>query len=186
MQATASNQRLKVMLEGAMMAALATILSVVVPSVASFDIALGVIPIILFSLRRGLKAGLYAGFLWGLLPILLGKASVLTLWQAILEYPLANMVVGLAGLYAPAFKKALVAKQNKHILGIVILATLTGVGCKYLLHFYAGFVYWGKYAQWGLGPFLYSFVINGGSFVINFILALIVSYFMIQRMKAKL
>lgn len=181
MQATANNQRLKVMLEGAMMAALATILSVVVPSIASFDIALGIVPIMLFSLKRGLKAGLYAGFLWGLLPILLGKAYVLTLWQTIVEYPLANMAVGLAGLYAPALKKALLARQNKRLFGIIALAALTGVGCKYLLHFYAGVIYWGKYAQWGLGPFLYSFVINGGSFVFNFIIAVIVGYIIFKR-----
>lgn len=181
---TTTNKRLKVMLEAALMAALATILSVVVPSIASFDIALGIIPIVIYSLRRGLKAGVLAGFLWGLLPILLGKASVLTLWQGLLEYPIANMVVGLAGLYANKIKLALLNKQQKTAWLYLFLAILISVTAKYLIHFYAGIVYWGKYTQWGLGPILYSLVINGGSLVINLVLTSIVSFAIVSRMPA--
>ena len=93
-------EKLLILLEGALMAAIATVLSAVVPTVEWFDISLGIIPIVIFSIRRGLKAGLLSGLLWGLLPILIGRASILTVTQGILEYPVANMVVGLAGIYS--------------------------------------------------------------------------------------
>ena len=97
-------EKLLILLEGALMAAIATVLSAVVPTVEWFDISLGIIPIVIFSIRRGLKAGLLSGLLWGLLPILIGRASILTVTQGILEYPVANMVVGLAGIYSNQIK----------------------------------------------------------------------------------
>ena len=51
-------EKLLILLEGALMAAIATVLSAVVPTVEWFDISLGIIPIVIFSIRRGLKAGL--------------------------------------------------------------------------------------------------------------------------------
>ena len=58
-------EKLLILLEGALMAAIATVLSAVVPTVEWFDISLGIIPIVIFSIRRGLKAGLLSGLLWG-------------------------------------------------------------------------------------------------------------------------
>ena len=176
---TNTQKRLNVMLEAALIAALATVLSIIVPSVASFDISLGIIPLIIYSLRRGLKAGLLAGFLWGVLPILLGKASVLTIWQSLVEYPIANLVVGLSGIYADKIKTAL--KNKKKFSWYLFWAVFVSTSAKYLLHFYAGFIYWGKYAQWGLGPFMYSLVINGGSLIINLIIAWVVVSAIILR-----
>ncbi|KRN88968.1 hypothetical protein IV53_GL000939 [Ligilactobacillus ceti DSM 22408] len=158
------------------MAAIAAILSAVVPSVEWFDISLGIIPIVIYSLRRGLKAGLFAGLLWGIIPILMGRAYILTLFQGFLEYPLANMVTGLAGVMAVKCKMAIDSGKTGSIFLTVMGAVFIGTFAKYLVHFYAGVVFWGSYAQWGLGPILYSLVVNGGSFVVNFIISTIIIF----------
>ena len=41
-------EKLLILLEGALMAAIATVLSAVVPTVEWFDISLGIIPIVIF------------------------------------------------------------------------------------------------------------------------------------------
>ena len=167
-------EKLLILLEGALMAAIATVLSAVVPTVEWFDISLGIIPIVIFSIRRGLKAGLLSGLLWGLLPILIARASILTVTQGILEYPVANMVVGLAGIYSNQIKQAL-SNNNWHVIfSRSLLAVFIAVFAKYFCHFIAGIIFWGSYAPKGMSPVLYSLFVNGGSFLFNLVLAGIV------------
>lgn len=58
------------------------------------------IPVVIYSFRRGFLPGLASGFIWGLLHILLGKAYILTVSQGLIEYLLAFACAGFAGLYA--------------------------------------------------------------------------------------
>ena len=153
-------EKLLILLEGALMAAIATVLSAVVPTVEWFDISLGIIPIVIFSIRRGLKAGLLSGLLWGLLPILIGRASILTVTQGILE---SNQI-----------KQAL-SNNNWHVVfSRSLLAVFIAVFAKYFCHFVAGIIFWGSYAPKGMSPVLYSLFVNGGSFLFNLVLAGIV------------
>lgn len=97
-----SNQRLIVMMEIAVMAALAYALSFVKfgglwPQGGS--ISLVMIPIIVLAFRRGWMAGVVAGFLVGIIKLLLGGYVVHPV-QLILDYPLPYAVIGLAGLFA--------------------------------------------------------------------------------------
>ncbi|MFK5676226.1 energy-coupled thiamine transporter ThiT [Ligilactobacillus sp. LYQ60] len=164
-----AKQTLQAVIEGTLMAALAAALTMAVPTVEWIDLSLGIIPIVLVSLRRGWKIGVYAGLLWGILPVLFGRAEILTVWQGILEYPVASMSVGLAGIWASRFHAAL--RANRPVFHWIMVACLTGVGVKYLIHFYAGIVFWGAYVQWGLGPVAYSAVVNGSSFVLNMVIS---------------
>lgn len=167
-----TKQTLQAVIEGTLMAALAAALTMVVPTVEWIDLSLGIIPIVLVSLRRGWKIGVYAGFLWGILPVLFGRAEILTVWQGILEYPVASMSVGLAGIWASRFQDAL--RAGRPVFRWIMVACLTGVGVKYLIHFYAGIVFWGAYVQWGLGPVAYSAVVNGASFILNMVISIAV------------
>src|SRR5699024_6563676 len=164
-------EKLLILLEGALMAAIATVLSAVVTTVEWFDISLGIIPIVIFSIRRGLKAGLLSGLLWGLLPILIGRASILTVTQGILEYPVADMVVGLAGFISNQIKQALITIMWLVLFCRILLAVFISVFAKSICHFIAGIIFWGSYAEKGISPVLSSLFVNGGSYVFNLGLA---------------
>ena len=61
-------KKYKVWIEGTLVAALAMVLSFIPLQIgSSFEISLGQIPLTLFALRRGWKAGILSGFIWGIL-----------------------------------------------------------------------------------------------------------------------
>lgn len=152
----------KIWIEGTIVAALAMVLSLIPLEIgASFSISLGQIPLTLFALRRGVKPGLLAGLIWGLLHFPLGKVWYLSVIQVLIEYPLAFTFVGLAGLYASSLQKQIQLKQNKRVVFTVVQATFVGALARYFWHFLAGWAFWGAYAQWGMSPWLYSLVMNG-------------------------
>lgn len=85
------NTRLVVLLEASLMAAFAVILDLL-PSIKlspSISISIAMVPIFLLSYRRGWRAGILAGFVWGILQIALGDAWIATPVQMIVEYFIA-------------------------------------------------------------------------------------------------
>ena len=60
--------------------------------------AAGLVPILWFSLRRGLRTGLEAGTIYGLVNMALG-GYIVDPFQALLDYPIAFAALGLAGLF---------------------------------------------------------------------------------------
>lgn len=161
---------LRVWLEGTIAAALAMVLSFIPTNIgSSFSVSLGSIALVLFALRRGTKAGLCAGLLWGLLHFPLGQAYFLTPVQVIIEYPIAFLFIGFAGLYSHALQRSLQHGTTMNIIKSVWLGTTVGLLARYFWHFIAGFIFWGKYALWGLTPVLFSLVMNGLSCLLTII-----------------
>lgn len=156
-----SSSKVRVWVEGAIVAAVAMALSFIpLGSAAGFSISIGMIPVTIYSFRRGVQAGIFSGFVWGLLHILLGTASILTLYQGFIEYIVAFAAAGFAGLYSRKIQQAIRENSSKTWL-YLLLGTFLGTLIRYVFHFYAGVVFWGEYAAWGLGPVAYSLVING-------------------------
>jgi thiamine transporter len=170
---TKPNKPLIILVEGAIMVAIAMALSFI-PSIlpnAAIDLSWGLIPMTIYSLRRGVGAGLSASLIWGLLHFVLGKTFYVAPWQVILEYTIAFAVVGLAGLYS---KKVLAAAREKTPkLRIrkgaiyVVLAAFTATFARWFCHYWAGVYAWGIYAPEGQSPYLYSLIMNGTSFLVN-------------------
>ena len=97
-----SNSKFNVRLltEIAFMAALAFIISLIPNTVYGWIIVeIACIPILILSFRRGLTAGLVGGLIWGILSMITGHAYILTLSQAFLEYLIAPVSLGIAGLF---------------------------------------------------------------------------------------
>jgi len=148
------------MIEGALCIALSIVLSNFtlfrMPQDGSIDFEL--VPLMIFAYRRGLKHGLIAGFLVGLLKILLG-GYVLNFVQAVLDYPLAFMCAGL------------IAVKPK-ILGFLI-AACGQISCSVV----SGAYFFSQYAPEGQNAWVYSLLINvpvlGLKYLISFIAALI-------------
>ncbi|WP_125567736.1 energy-coupled thiamine transporter ThiT [Companilactobacillus insicii] len=167
---------LVVLTEGAIIVAAAQALSFVPHDlgVSSIQVEYGLIPMAIYALRRGLKPGLTAGFVWGILDLILkgfSSGGFLNPLQGLVEYPLAFAAVGLVGLGSIQVKNRI--EDNKNPLGLIILYSGLGFLVKYFLHFIAGGIYWGAYAPKTMNPWIYSLVINGGSFIANVIMLLV-------------
>ncbi|MFC3928190.1 energy-coupled thiamine transporter ThiT [Streptococcus caprae] len=156
-----SHNSTRTLVEAAIFAALAMALSFVPDFLEWFSPSWGMIPLVLFSLRRGPKYGLLAGLIWGLLHFVAGKVYYLSLSQVAIEYILAFTVVGFAGLVTVPFQTALKANQKGQALGLIWAGTFLACLCRYIFHFIAGVIFWGSYAPEGMSPYFYSFTVNG-------------------------
>ena len=98
---TDSHLRIRALCEGAILVALAFILSFVklyeLPNGGSLTPAM--FPILLYALRWGLPRGLIAGFVFGLLQLIFDGAYAWGWQSMLLDYLLAFTPLGLAGLF---------------------------------------------------------------------------------------
>ena len=166
------NQNIVIMAEGALCIALAAVLSKLNLFIMPQDGAVNfeIVPIMIFSYRRGLKHGLLAGALTGILKILLG-GYVLNFVQAVLDYPLAFMCAGFVAL-------------SPKILGFLIAAS-----CHISCSVVSGAYFFGQYAPEGQNPWVYSLFYNvpvlGVKYLISFIAALILWKALERNLPAK-
>ncbi|WP_334328885.1 energy-coupled thiamine transporter ThiT [Companilactobacillus sp. HBUAS59699] len=176
------NNNLVVLTEGAIIVAASTALAFIPHNLgaSSISIVYGLIPMSIYALRRGLKPGLIAGLVWGLLDLILrgfSSGGFLNPLQGFVEYPIAFGAIGLVGLGSMQVKKRI--EDGKNPIGLIMLYSGIGFVAKYFFHFIAGGIYWGMYAPKTMNPWIYSLVINGGSFIANmimmFVLMLILS-----------
>lgn len=173
MQQTRS-MTIKIWVEGAIIAALAMALSVIPINIgSSFAISLGMIPLTVYSLRRGAVAGVMAGVLWGLLHFLTGQVYFLKVSQVLIEYVIAFPFAGLAGLFSHKLLKATDSEKFKTAVGYIILGSLVGCLARYFWHFIAGVIFWGDFALWGLSPIVFSLIMNSASAISTAIVVVI-------------
>ena len=160
------DKKTKILVEGAVMVALATVLSFIrvfkLPWGGSITL-LSMLPIVLFSIRRGVGAGLMVSFAYSLIQFAQGVTDGLFGWGLtpgmliaciFLDYLGAFTVLGIAGLFR---KKELPG----WISGIALAVTL-----RFILHFLSGVVIWHSYGELWNGfstenTYLYSFLYNG-------------------------
>lgn len=161
---------LQVWTEGTMVAALGVVLSFIPIQTANsaLSVSLGLVPLVLYSYRRGLVPGMIAGFMWGLLNILLGSAmsNFISVPQIIFEYPFAFAFGGCGGIFAKKIQQTIYTKK-KTAISYIVLGGFIAVFARWFWHYWAGVFVWGAYAPAGQSPYLYSFIFNGGSVVIN-------------------
>lgn len=163
------------MVEGAMMIALATILSYIkfVDLPYGGSVTLEMIPLVLMGLRRGPKWGFLTGFVHGILQMIIGFSNVLycaTLLAQIgcilLDYVLAFSVLGLAGVFALPFKKN---RKAGCIVGSVVVCLL-----RFVCSFLSGWLLWGSYAPEGQAAWLYSLGYNASYMIPDTIIVAVV------------
>ena len=166
--------------EGALMVALSQILGYLklLPSMSEGgSITFAMFPLCLYAVRWGLGKGLLAGFVFGLLQLLLDGAYAWG-WQCmLLDYLLAYTMLGFAGVFH--------GKKYGIFPGIV----LGGLG-RLLIHFISGatlyritapeeILHFGTFSN----PELYSLVYNGVYMIPCIILALMVAGVLYLPMK---
>ena len=168
--AVSGRTRTRMLCEGAIMVALAQILSYIkimeLPNGGSLTPAM--FPILLFAVRWGLKDGLLAGFVFGLLQLIFDGAYAWGWQSMLLDYLVAFPPLGLAGLF----------KGKKW--GI-FAGTVLGCLGRFIVHFISGITIYRIYAPTEIlgtvfdEPNLYSLAYNGSYMLPNTILALVIA-----------
>ena len=106
------------------------------------------IPLMLVSFRYGLSVGMFAGFIFGLINIILDP-FILHPIQVLFDYPLPSMAAGLAAIFPKNF----------------IASTILVFAGKFACHFISGVVFFASYAPEGSSPIIYSLTVNAAMIV---------------------
>ncbi|WP_026882791.1 energy-coupled thiamine transporter ThiT [Clostridium akagii] len=102
------------------------------------------VPILLIAFIYGPEVGILAGFLHGMLTLIIDP-YILYPTQLLFDYPLPSMALGLAGYF-----------RNQKILGSVVALFV-----KFICHFISGVLFFGSFAPKGTSPIIYSLSVNG-------------------------
>lgn len=164
------SQKTKLIAEGAAMVALATVLSFIriikMPWGGSVTL-LSMLPIVIFSIKNGVKNGLAVSFVFSLIQFAQGIMDGLFGWGLtpaslvaciLIDYLLAFTVLGLAGLF------------KKEGLGGWICGCVLAMVLRLFMHFLSGVVIWHSFGElWGgfstESSVLYSLLYNGAYMV---------------------
>ncbi|REJ32784.1 MAG: energy-coupled thiamine transporter ThiT [Bacillota bacterium] len=142
--------RVRILVESAVMIALATVLSLVkvysMPQGGSVTAA-SMLPIMLIGFRWGPRAGITAGIVYGIVQYFEEPFMVHPV-QVLLDYPVAFGLLGLAGFFRGREPARIVAGLTAGALG------------RYLAHVVSGVVFFAEYAPEGVPPLTYSLVYN--------------------------
>ena len=159
----------RALVEGAMLVAVAQVLSMIklweMPWGGS--VVLAMVPIILYAVRWGLREGLIAAFVFGVLQFMFDGGFAIG-WQSILgDYLVAFTALGLAGLVSG--KK-----------GGILTGTLIGGFARFLVHYVVGATVWAEYMPeefFGMtmhSPWFYSLLYNLAYMLPNIVITLVV------------
>ena len=172
------NQKLRALTEGAILIALAEILSFLpfykLPWGGSIDLAM--LPIIVACVRWGFGPGMVAATAHALLQTLF-EGGIALGWQSIVgDFLLAYMVLGLAGLFRGKF----------------IPATIVACAARFLVHYVVGATIWAAYMPesfFGMTmttPWFYSALYNGAYMLPDTVMVLIAGILLMKTPAKKL
>ncbi len=122
------------------------------------------VPLLWFALRRGLRWGVEAGLVYGLVHMIV-SGDIYYPTQIILDYPLAFGALGIAG----AFRKHPVIGVGGGIVG------------RFVCHFISGVIFFGQYAWEGWNVIAYSAAYNATYLVPEFIISVVVIFILLKK-----
>ena len=171
-----NQNNLKMLVEGAMMIALAYVLNLVIiyqmPNGGSVT-AGSMLPILIFAFRWGGTKGLFVGAVYGVIQFILGPKWSFHIVSILGDYVVAFAALGVAG-YISTFKDGL----PKGIFAIFV-----GIFLRFVGHVISGVVVFGMYAPEGQSPLIYSLVYNASYLVPEFILTSILFALIFEPLK---
>jgi thiamine transporter len=138
------------------------------PQGGSITIA-SMVPLLWFALRRGLRWGVEAGIIYGLVHMAISGAVYFPT-QIILDYPLAFGAIGLAGAF-----------QKHPLMGVGV-----GILGRFVCHFVSGVVFFGQYAWAGWNVFAYSFAYNASYLVPELVIDMFIIYLLLKTNQLRL
>ncbi|SEO25048.1 thiamine transporter [Amphibacillus marinus] len=144
------------------------------------SVSFAMIPIFIVAFRWGLKGGLLAGLLYSILQMAIGDAYIVHWAQALLDYPIAFTVLGLAGLFAPAVQAALKADNISKFIMLVSAGVFVGTSFRFIAHYAAGIVFFAAFSG-DMNPWLYSLVYNGSFLLPSAIINIVAVSFLFNK-----
>ena len=174
---TNSHTRVRMLTEGAVMIAVAEVLSFLplykMPWGGSVDLAM--LPIILFCVRWGLGPGLVASFAHALLQTLF-EGGIAIGWQSIVgDFLVAYTVLGFAGLFKGRF----------------VPATVVACVLRFLVHYVVGATIWAEYmpetffSMTMTTPWIYSALYNAAYMLPDMVVILVIGLILMKTPAAK-
>ena len=124
----------------------------------------GMVPLLWFSLRRGVKAGIIAGIIFGLVLMVL-EPYLYAPFQVLLDYPLAFGALGLAGFF-----------KKYPVVGVGV-----GISCRFVSHFFSGVIFANFFIPAGVNPYIYSAAYNGAYLIPEFIISAAIIYILARE-----
>lgn len=117
------------------------------------------LPLMIFSYMFGIKKGVFAGFIYGILQAI-QDPWIIHPAQFLLDYPVAFACIGLAGMFAKV-KRLDRLPQLKFALGAVVASVF-----RFIAHVFSGVYAFSAYAiDAGMGAWAYSLMYNSFVFV---------------------
>lgn len=144
-----TKSRIHLLVECAMMVALATVLSLIKvydsPYGGSITL-LSMAPVILISFRHGVGTGLVTGFVYSVIQLLLGLNNVAwvpdlagKLLCVLFDYIIPFTALGFAGIFR---KLRFSSDEKKNLVIAAIVGTLVVTVFRYVCHIFSGVVVW--------------------------------------------
>jgi len=161
----------RVLTEAALAVALSFVLGFIVLFKMPFggSVSLEMIPLIILALRQGWRVGVVAGTAYGLLDLVIDPYVVHPL-QLLLDYPLAFGALGLAGLFKPTVRGA-------------VLGATVAVFARFVCHFLSGVIFFASYAPEGWNPYLYSAAYNAAYLAPSLAIAIVVTVVLLKALQ---
>ena len=170
-------QKLRALCEGAIMVALAQVLSMLkiweLPQGGS--VTLGMLPIFVYCARWGFGPGMLASAAYAALQLIFDGAYAWG-WQSMVgDYLVAFAVLGVAGLFS----------RSRYA---VFLGTVAGCIARFLVHYVVGATVWAEYMPekfFGMTmttPWIYSALYNGSYILIDLVMILVVAFILFRVM----
>jgi len=169
------SQRVLTLVEIALTIALSAVLSLIAVrmpiNVAGGTISFAMLPILVLALRRGLLPALIAGIGFGAIDYLIEPFFV-AYAQVALDYGVAFAAVGLAGLGAPLYRRAVQRSLAAGVATAIPWILLGGVG-RFAAAWTSGVIFFGSNAPAGQPVWLYSAVYNLSYIVPSIVLCVV-------------
>ena len=124
----------------------------------------GMIPVLLFALRRGPRLGIMAGAIFGFV-VLYQEPVIYNPVQVLLDYPLAFGALGLAGFFS-----------KYPIVGVG-----AGIFGRFVAHFFSGVIFFTSFAPPGTPVTVYSAIYNGSYLSVELIVSAAVMFMLLKR-----
>ncbi|MFA5480130.1 MAG: energy-coupled thiamine transporter ThiT [Candidatus Muiribacteriota bacterium] len=145
------NKKLVILLEIAITAALALILSKFfrlykMPQGGS--VTLEMLPLAFFAYRRGFSQAMFAGFIYSIVSIIFIDNPIMHFFQPVLDYVIPSLVMAICGF---GLKKDIYVKEFLFVIAFML---------RLISHVVSGVIFYGQYAPEGTSAFMYSFIYN--------------------------
>lgn len=144
------------------------------------SVSIAMVPVFIMAFRWGLKGGLLTGFILGLLQLIIGPIWGVHFVQIFLDYIVAFVALGFAGVVAKSVVAAVTMNNFKKVIYYVTIGSFIGCLLRFFAHYFAGIIFFANLAPEGQPIEIYSLLYNGSFMLPSFILSTIVCLLLIK------